>query len=310
MCHFTLYDYTPIPARRAMNCLPTVFICARVKPNPVVLIATSMYKLIERAANLLAQAQQAVALTGAGISTPSGIPDFRSAETGLWSNHDPMEIATFHAFRHHPAEFFDWIRPLARRFFAAQPNAAHLALVQLQATGRLHHLITQNIDGLHQRAGARQVIELHGNVYSGTCVSCYRVYGSDKFYPDLIEQDGIPLCPECGGIIKPNVILFGEALPVKALMAARRAVSHCDVLLIAGSSLEVAPASDLPMLARARQAKLIMINRGATYIDDICEVIIRADVAEVLPAVAEMCLQAHPIVTDRRLPADHKEALP
>lgn len=268
-----------------------------------------MYELIERAANLLAQARHAVALTGAGISTPSGIPDFRSEDTGLWSSYNPMEVATLHAFRHHPDQFFDWIRPLARRLFAAQPNAAHAALAQLQAANQIHAIITQNIDGLHQRAGARHVIELHGNVYSGTCVSCYRVYRSDKFYSDLIDQRVIPRCPECGGVIKPNVILYGEALPVKALMAARRAVSRCDVLLIAGSSLEVAPASDLPMLARARQAKLIMINRGSTYLDDHCDVIIHEDVAEVLPAVAAYW-QNHPVSADRPLPADHEEAHP
>lgn len=264
-----------------------------------------MYELIERAAKVLAQAQQAVALTGAGISTPSGIPDFRSEEVGLWSTYDPMEIATFHAFRHHPAEFFEWIRPLARRLFAAQPNAAHLALAQLQAAGQIGSIITQNIDGLQQRAGARQVIELHGNIYSGTCISCYRVYRSDEFYPGLIEEGRIPVCPECGGIIKPDVTLFGEALPVRALMAAKRAVSHCDALLIAGSSLEVAPASDLPLLARAQRAKIILVNRGSTYIDDYGDVIIHDDVAEVLPALAALCLQGYPASADNHPPADH-----
>ncbi len=269
-----------------------------------------MPELIERAANLLAHAQHAVALTGAGISTPSGIPDFRSQETGLWSKYNPMEIATFHAFRHHPAEFFEWIGPLARRLFAAQPNAAHLALARLQASSRLEDIITQNIDGLHQRAGARQVIELHGNIYSGTCVSCYRVYSSDKFYTEVIEQQAVPYCPECGGIVKPNVILYGEALPVKALMAAKRAVSQCDLLVIAGSSLEVAPASDLPMLARARQAQILMINQGATYLDDVCDVILHADVAEALPALVEACLRLYPTPADDELPAHNEEARP
>ena len=269
-----------------------------------------MYQLIERAANLLVQARQAVALTGAGISTPSGIPDFRSEDTGLWSNYNPMEVATLHAFRHHPSEFYDWIRPLARRFFAAQPNEAHRALAQLQAASQLGDIITQNIDGLHQRAGARHVVELHGNVYSGTCVSCYHVYSSDKFYADLLEQQSVPRCPECGGLIKPNVILFGEALPVKALMAARHAISQCDVLLIAGSSLEVAPASDLPMLARARQAKIIMINRGGTYLDEYCDVLIQDDVAYVLPAVVDACLSAHSHSADQNSSARHEEAHP
>jgi NAD-dependent deacetylase len=250
-----------------------------------------MDELIECAAQLLTQARQAVALTGAGLSTPSGIPDFRSADTGLWENYNPLEIATFQAFRHHPVEFFNWIRPLAQRMFQAQPNAAHLALAQLNHAGIVTPIITQNIDGLQQRAGAADVIELHGDIYTGTCVSCYAVYHSEQFYADFIEQGRVPHCPTCGGIIKPNVILFGEALPVRALMAAKRSVAECDVLLIAGSSLEVAPASDLPMLARSHQAQLIIVNQGTTYMDDFCDVFIPYDVALALPAIAAACLR-------------------
>jgi NAD-dependent deacetylase len=249
-----------------------------------------MDELIQRAAQLLGQAHQAVALTGAGLSTPSGIPDFRSEDTGLWENYNPLEIATFQAFRRRPVEFFNWIRPLARRMFQAQPNAAHLALAELKAAGCLSHIITQNIDGLQQRAGASGVIELHGDIYTGTCISCYAVYHSEQFYADFIERACVPHCPGCGGVIKPNVILFGEALPVRALMAAKRAITECDVLLIAGSSLEVAPASDLPMLARSHQAQLIIINQGSTYMDDFCDVFIQSDVALALPAIAAACL--------------------
>ena len=245
---------------------------------------------MQQAAQLLAQAQQAVALTGAGLSTPSGIPDFRSPDTGLWDNYDPLEIATLQAFRRHPAEFFTWIRPLARRMFEAQPNLAHVALAELQQAGRLPHIITQNIDGLQQRAGAQQVIELHGDIYTGTCGSCYTVYRSAEFQAQFIEAGFIPTCPHCNGIIKPNVILFGEALPVHALMAAKRAVANCDLLLIAGSSLEVAPASDLPMLARSHQARVIIVNQGPTYMDDFCDVLIHEDVALALPAIAALCL--------------------
>ena len=175
-----------------------------------------MDDLIQRAANWLAQARHAVVLTGAGLSTPSGIPDFRSRETGLWENFDPMEIATFQAFRRQPVDFFNWIRPLARQMFGAQPNLAHLALAELDMAGRLTGIITQNIDGLLQRAGAKRVIELHGDIYSGTCINCYQIFRSEQFYTELIDEGRIPSCPDCGGIIKPNVILFGEALPVKA----------------------------------------------------------------------------------------------
>lgn len=249
-----------------------------------------MDELIQRAAQLLTQAQHAVALTGAGLSTPSGIPDFRSHDTGLWENYDPMEIATFQAFRRRPADFFNWIRPLARQMFEAQPNLAHYALAKLQQAGRVQHIVTQNIDGLQQRAGAQQVVELHGDIFSGTCVGCYAVYSSAEFHEQFIEAGRIPTCPRCASIIKPNVILFGEALPVPALMAARRAMSKCDLLLIVGSSLEVAPASDLPMLARSRQARLIIVNQGPTYMDDFCDVLIRDDVAQALPALTALCL--------------------
>jgi NAD-dependent deacetylase len=253
-----------------------------------------MDELMQHAAQLLAQAQHAVALTGAGLSTPSGIPDFRSPDTGLWENYDPLEIATLQVFRRRPTDFFKWIRSLARQMFAAQPNPAHYALAELQQAGRLQHIITQNIDGLHQRAGAQQVIELHGDIFTGTCVGCYAIYRSLEFKEQFIDAGHIPTCPRCGGIIKPNAILFGEALPVHALTAAKRAVANCDVLLIAGSSLEVAPASDLPMLARSRQARVIIVNQGPTYMDAYSDVLIRDDVALALPAIAAQCLSGRP----------------
>jgi NAD-dependent deacetylase len=253
-----------------------------------------MNESLQHAAQLLAQAEHAVALTGAGLSTPSGIPDFRSPDTGLWENFDPLEIATIQVFRRRPADFFKWIRLLARQMFEAQPNLAHYALAELQRAGCVQHIITQNIDGLQQRAGAQHVIELHGDILTGTCVSCYTVYRSTEFHEQFINAGRIPTCPRCDGIIKPNVILFGEALPVHELMAAKRAVANCDVLLIAGSSLEVAPASDLPMLARSRQARVIIVNQGPTYMDDHCDVLIREDVALALPAIAAQCLSDRP----------------
>jgi NAD-dependent deacetylase len=241
------------------------------------------------AAQWLAQARHAVALTGAGLSTPSGIPDFRSQYTGLWENYDPLENATYHVFRHHPARFFNWIRPLTRQMFEAQPNAAHRALAQLERIGCLTQIVTQNIDGLQQRAGARHVVELHGDIRSGICVGCYQTFRSEQFAADFIEYGVIPTCPNCGSIIKPNIVLFGEALPVHALLSAKRAIGACDVLLVAGSSLEVAPASDLPQLARAHQARLIIVNQGTTYLDDFCDLLIHDDVAVVLPDIAARC---------------------
>jgi len=250
--------------------------------------------LIEHAIELLLSARHVVALTGAGLSTPSGIPDFRSRDTGLWANYNPMEIATVQAFRHRTVEFFNWIRPLVRQMVEAQPNAAHRALVELAAAARLSTVITQNIDGLHQRAGSVDVVELHGNIYTATCVRCYQVLASDQFVPALIDEGRVPVCPVCGNTLKPNVILFGEALPAQALMAAKRASNRCDLMIVAGSSLEVAPASDLPMTVLARQARLIIINRDPTYLDDQADILIREDLAVALPALAAGCRQRYP----------------
>lgn len=253
-----------------------------------------MNHLIQRAIELIAKARHVAALTGAGLSTPSGIPDFRSPDTGLWANYNPMEIATVYAFRHHPEDFFKWIRPLAQQMTAAQPNPAHRALASMEQAGRLATIITQNIDGLHQRAGATDVVELHGNIYTATCVRCYRAFASDIFLRALIDEGRIPMCPVCGHLLKPNVILFGEALPAQALMAAKRAVNQCDLLIVAGSSLEVSPAADLPVAALARQARLIILNRDPTHLDARAEVTIAENVAEVLPAIAAGLTEHYP----------------
>lgn len=249
-----------------------------------------MNEFVQRAAELIAGAQHVVALTGAGISTASGIPDFRSPHTGLWARVDPMEVATIYAFRHRPADFYNWIRPLANTMRVAQPNEGHSALARLEAAGHLEMIITQNIDGLHQRAGSRNVVEIHGNMQSATCLHCYRVYPSKSFIDALINDGRVPICPECGGVLKPNAILFGEQLPVQALMAAKRAVSSCDLLLVAGSSLEVVPASDLPMLAISHQAKFILINREPTHLDHQGDVVIHDDIAQVLPEIVSAVL--------------------
>src|SRR3989304_1932250 len=248
-----------------------------------------MIDLIQRAAELLAHARHAIALTGAGISTPSGIPDFRTKGSGLWSNYDPMKVATVYAFRQRPQEFYAWIRPLVQAMRAARPNAAHLALAELEAAGIIKTLITQNIDGLHQRAGSRAVIELHGDTRTTACIRCYAVYATGGFGEEAIDRGEIPHCPACGGILKPNVILYGEDLPVQALMAAKRAALACDLMLVTGSSLEVAPASDLPIMAIQRQVALVLINQSQTYLDQQSEVVLHADVAEALPQIAALC---------------------
>jgi NAD-dependent deacetylase len=246
-------------------------------------------ELIARAAQLLRQTRYAVAMTGAGISTPSGIPDFRSPDSGLWTQVDPMAVASLFAFRLRPEAFYDWIRPLARLVLEAQPNRAHQALARLEAANLIRSVITQNIDGLHQKAGSRWVHEVHGHVREATCVRCYHVTPSEDLMQELVDHGRIPRC-SCGGVLKPNVILFGEQLPLEAFTGARRETNACDLILVAGSSLEVVPVGDLPLAALGRGARLILVNQEPTHLDERADVLIHADVAEVLPRIADQAL--------------------
>jgi NAD-dependent deacetylase len=245
--------------------------------------------LVARAAQLLCQSQNAVALTGAGISTPSGIPDFRSPSSGLWENVDPMEVASLTAFRYHPERFFNWVRPLAAAIRHARPNEAHYALAALETAGIIKLTVTQNIDELHLRAGSRQVIEIHGHWREAVCMHCHRRWPGEPILEAFLADGQVPRCPTCGGALKPNVILMGEELHAEDLRAARAAARKADVMLVAGSSLEVMPCADLPREAQQHGAQLIIVNIGPTYLDDQAEVLIHADVAEILPQLAQAC---------------------
>jgi len=240
---------------------------------------------LERAAQLLRNARYAVGLTGAGISTPSGIPDFRSPDSGLWNQADPMLVASLHSFQRQPELFFNWVRPLARATIEAQPNPAHKALADLEGAGLLKAVITQNIDGLHQKAGSQRVHEVHGHLRLATCMRCRRVVPAQPLLKAFLEQPHIPRCP-CGGVLKPNVVLFGEQLPADVVAAAEQDVDDCDVMLVAGSSLEVEPVASLPWRAVAHGAQLIIVNYQRTYLDGRAEVVIHDDVAEILPRIA------------------------
>lgn len=243
--------------------------------------------LIRKAIDLLRQSQHATALTGAGISTPSGIPDFRSPGSGAWENVDPMEVASIYAFRHQPEAFYHWLRPLTDLLRTAQPNAAHVALAQLETHGPLQSVITQNIDALHTKAGSRTVHEVHGHLRQATCLQCKYQYDARPFLQAFADFGELPRCPDCAGVLKPDVILFGEMLPAREMRAAQREAAVCDLMLVAGSSLEVAPVADLPMLTRQSGASLIIVNFTETYADQWADVVIHADVAEILPKLAE-----------------------
>jgi NAD-dependent deacetylase len=250
-------------------------------------LTNEILQAIKSAANLIRTNGNGVVLSGAGISTPSGIPDFRSPGSGLWSRYNPMEVASLTAFRYHPENFLDWFHPLAKKILLALPNPAHHALVILEKAGYLHTIITQNIDGLHQRAGSKKVLEVHGTLESLSCIGCFQQYPAEKFIPAYIHEGQPPRCLKCGQILKPDVILFEEQLPRDTWHKALNACMDCDVILVVGSSLEVTPVATLPLTALDNHAKLIIINHYPTYLDPRAEVLIRGDVADILPQISQ-----------------------
>lgn len=242
------------------------------------------------AAELIKQSRHTVVLTGAGFSTPSGIPDFRSEGTGLWSKVDSMDVASLDTFRTAPEKFFAWVRPLIGQILDAKPNPAHHAITRLEAAGLVGTTLTQNIDILHQKAGTKNVIELHGTLRTVSCSHCFRQYDSDGFIESFVRDGSLPHCPACGSLLKPDVILFGEQLPVRAWQAAEAAVRACDLMLVAGSSLEVLPVAGLPLKALDAGAHLIIVNHFPTYLGVRADAVVLGDVAEIIPEIAKRVL--------------------
>ena len=251
---------------------------------------TSKSETIQKAVKLIQKSQNMVVLTGAGVSTPSGIPDFRSSQTGLWTQNDPFQVASLSAFRYRPQVFFDWLRPLARKMWAAQPNPAHIALADLEKAGYLHAIITQNIDGLHQKAGSHNVIEVHGSANQFACLKCGQSFPGEECIDPFIHQAQIPRCPTCSSILKPQIVLFEEMLPIEAWTAAEQHCEKADLILVIGSSLEVIPAANLPYQALRHGARLIINTISETYLDGCADVLLPFDVVTTLPEIAAMLL--------------------
>lgn len=207
----------------------------------------------------LLDGQPCVVLTGAGISTESGIPDFRSAE-GIWAKYDPFDVAHIDAFRRAPARVWEFYAARLDVLSRAQPNDGHHALARLEQAGLVRGVLTQNVDGLHSRAGSRDVVELHGSLREAECVHCaVRVPMGDA-----LEQLPLPPCPECGEVLKPGVVMFGELLPAQAIERAQRLAAEAELLLVVGSSLEVYPVAALPEQTLEAGGSLAIVNRGAT----------------------------------------------
>jgi len=209
-------------------------------------------------AELILQSRNVVALTGAGISVESGIPDFRSAG-GLWSRFDPLEYATIHAFRKNPAKVWELLQEMDRIITAARPNPAHLALAELEAQGKLLGVITQNVDNLHQAAGSQKVVEYHGNAHRFVCDTCRGQYPRET-----LDFEQTPLYCHCGGLIRPDVVFFCEPIPPAAREEAEDLASSCDLLLIIGTSGEVSPANYLPQIAKDHGALIVENNLEPT----------------------------------------------
>ena len=240
-----------------------------------------------RAAELLSAAKRGVALTGAGVSAESGIPTFRG-EGGLWTQYDPVKVASIDSFLADPRSYWQVSRERGRVALAARPNAGHVALAELEAAGRIVAVVTQNTDGLHQDSGSKRVIELHGSGRQVECLDCGRIEPRSEVQARL-EVEMPPLCPNCGGgLLKPTVVLFGEPLPVGAIQEAFELARSADVMLVVGSSLVVYPAADIPLVALRAGAQMIVVNAEPTPFDGLAEVVIHGRSGEVLPEIARL----------------------
>jgi NAD-dependent deacetylase len=231
---------------------------------------------VERLAEMIRDSHCTVALTGAGISVPSGIPDFRSPGTGLWENVDPMEVAHIDVFRRDPKRFWSYYRPRFGMLTDKRPNPAHAALAELESRGLLDAVVTQNIDRLHRKAGSRRVIEVHGTIETSSCLDCDESYGLE-LVPALFDAEGVARC-RCGGPVKPDVVLFGELLPQHAMDEAVALAAGADLLLCVGSSLEVYPAAGLPSITRSSGGSIAIVTKGPTPYDAEAEVRLDGDV--------------------------------
>ena len=239
--------------------------------------------LIDQLRGLFDKSQRAVVFTGAGISTESGIPDFRSPG-GVWDKYKPIDFSDFMASEDMRREY--WRRKFATEnvVATAEPNAGHKAVARLVETGKVSAVITQNIDGLHQESGVpdSRVIELHGNTTYATCLSCRNRYELDSIRDDFLESEIVPVCNSCGGIVKPATISFGQSMPQEEMQKAAEETLACDLFMVIGSSLVVYPAAGFPEIAKNNGAALVILNREPTQMDAIADLVLNLEIGPTL----------------------------
>lgn len=237
---------------------------------------------LNQAIDFIKKGKRIVALTGAGISVDSGIPDFRS-EGALWERYDPHEYATYDSFLRNPQKFWQMGQELAEVILKAEPNDAHKGLAKLEESGKLIGIITSNIDNLHQSAGSKKVIELHGNYLRAYCMNCAMQYIGEDIHRRVVEGEIPPICDQCGGVLKSEAILFGEPLPEKPMQEAIQMCRSSDLMLIIGASLTVFPIAFLPQLAKDEGANIVIINLTGTNKDHIADLVLRGRASDIIP---------------------------
>ncbi len=239
-----------------------------------------------RLAELIRESRCTVALTGAGVSVPSGIPDFRTPETGLWANVDPMEVAHIDVFERDPARFWSYYRPRFQSLGDKRPNPAHEVLAELERRGLVEGVITQNIDRLHRAAGSDNVVEVHGSIETSSCRRCATSFEIEEV-EELFDGQGIAVCSDCGGAVKPDVVLFGELLPESAMARARSLAERAELMICVGSSLAVYPVAGLPQLTLERGGRLAIVTKSETPYDGDAELKLDGEMVEELGAVLD-----------------------
>jgi len=264
-----------------MRALPARSVAKRDPLDTIAGMDEAQEALLAQAAAMLAAAEAVAVLTGAGVSAASGVPTFRGTG-GLWRGHRPEQLATPEAFARDPRtvwQFYNWRREL---LLGCKPNPAHIALAELERRCADFTLITQNVDGLHQAAGSRNVVEIHGNIWIARCTQCDR-----RFDTTGRMLDDEPRCDSCGGRLRPGVVWFGEALPERALAAAREALMRCDVMLVVGTSGVVQPAASFGAWAKENGAALLEVNLEPTPLSHAADVCLLGDASRLLPAILE-----------------------